>query len=360
MSKLKILAVIGITSTLLCSCSGANDSFGGLTEPDKTLTGYDALSTYKGETQESSDLVESQGSDNSGFYNGLNTSPEVSSITNEDSEISNEILVYRSLLSIDTLDFEKSLESIRGIIGSSGGFIESEVYNDDSSIKSYEEGYNTQSNKTRSYSLTLRVPSDKYRSVLSKLSSDVGDVRSSSSTVQNMTKQYSSYVSSLKVYEQKEKRYLKKLKSVEDDSVALQIEQELLGIQVKIAEIKNAMEVIKTDANYSTINVQLKEVVLSSDLPSSTFKERLSDTVSESYKLFKEYSEELLFFVILNFWRLGYLVIGLLMIFCGVSFYKRKQRNKNVILHEEPEDIKEEDTCILKVSVEDLQKDKDS
>ena len=35
-------------------------------------------------------------------------------------------------------------------------------------------------------------------------------------------------------------------------------------------------------------------------------------------------------------------------------------RNKNVILHEEPEDIKEEDTCILKVSVEDLQKDKDS
>ena len=87
--------------------------------------------------------------------------------------IDTKMLVYSCDMSIDVLDFDKSLDRIHELISSYNGFIESEVYSDGGSSSQWVY---SDDEKWKSLSAVIRVPSASYDSFCSDIE-EVGDLR---------------------------------------------------------------------------------------------------------------------------------------------------------------------------------------
>lgn len=238
--------------------------------------------------------------------------------------VNKEMLVYRGDLSIDTLDFNTSVNDFKALVNEKGGFIESESYSDNRSTSGYyaiEE-----SDKHNAYSATVRIPSSEYDAVMNSAGS-FGDVRSKNSNATNVTQQYGTYKSQLEIYETEYKRYLTLLEEATEDEYALMIENELFNIQIQIATLKSNITNIENDVAYSYINITIKEVSKYEDAPkkTDTFGDRFKNTCKDSWESFLQVLENLLFFVILNIY---YLVIIAAIIITVIFVIKKKRKKK--------------------------------
>lgn len=252
-------------------------------------------------------------------------------------QINTEMLVYTCDISIDTLDFEKSVAEFKNMLKSVNGFIERETYSDGYSQGSY---YVEEEDKNKMYETTVRVPSSQYEAFLSGADT-LGDVRSKTSNVENVSQEYTDLNTSLEIYEAKEKRYIKQLSQISDDAQALKLEKELTELQVKIAQIKTRMNTIKTDVDYSTINVTLIQVAKYNEKPvkKDTFWQRLSNTVKDTWKTFLSFLEALLFFIIRV---MPYLILIALIILAVYYIQKKVYSKKKKTIIAEPQDAETE------------------
>lgn len=248
---------------------------------------------------------------------------------NGSSELNTDMLVYSCRLAIDTLDYEKSVQTFRSMLTAAGGFVENENFTDGQSSSSY---YIEEQDKNRMYTATVRVPHDKYDEFLNG-ADQLGDVRSRTSDVQNMKQEYTDLGTTLQIYEAKEKRYIEMLATIKDDEHAITVEKELTELQVQIAKLKSRMNEIRTDVAYSTIEIQIHQVAKyeerSTPKRTDTFFQRLGNTVRDTWKHFLVFLEALLFFII----RVSpYLVI----IVCIIVIIYRIQKRKTYAKEEPP------------------------
>lgn len=230
---------------------------------------------------------------------------------NGGSTLQKEMLVYRGALSIDTLDFNKSVSDFKALLNEKGGFVESETYTDNYSTNSY---YTVDAEKKHNiYTATVRIPSTEYDGVMNS-ATNLGDVRNRSSNASNVTQEYGTYQSQLEIYEAEYERYLTLLESATEDEYALEIENELFAIQVEIASLKSNITNIENDVAYSYIDITIKEVSEYEEEPASTdtFLDRLKNTCKKSWSVFLEMLEEIVFFLIMNVY---FIVIILLIVF---------------------------------------------
>ncbi len=238
-------------------------------------------------------------------------------------EINTEMLVYTCTISIDTLDYEKSVRNFKKMVSDVNGFLETEEFSDGAETNSY---YIEESDKDKCYTTTVRIPQDKYEEFLGNADS-LGDVRSKSSNVENVNQEYTDLNTSLEIYEAKEKRYLKMLADITDDARAVTIEKELTELQIQIAQLKTRMKEIETDVAYSTVNMTIREVSKYAEEPeqTDTFGQRLKNTLKKTWKTFLVVSEGVLFLAI----QLSpYAIIIALIILLFVSIDKKKKRKR--------------------------------
>ncbi|MDE6566182.1 MAG: DUF4349 domain-containing protein, partial [Lachnospiraceae bacterium] len=229
--------------------------------------------------------------------------------------VSKEMLVYRGRIEIDTLQFDRSVEDFKQLLDQAGGFVEKENYSDKG--ERYGEYYAVEEEeKHNSYTATIRVPSAQYNTVMDGAGS-LGDVRSKTSNVQNVTQQYSTYQSQIKIYEAEYQRYLKLLEKASEDQYALEIEQKLFDLQVKIAEIKSGITNLETDVAFSYIDVTLTEVQKYQEHPEKkdTFLDRLIHTCKNSMKVFLFLLESILFCIIYTWYYIAIILLILYVIF---------------------------------------------
>lgn len=233
-------------------------------------------------------------------------------------------LVYTSSVRIDTLEFEKSCDTLDEMIDRCGGFIESKSVEDDGAY-SYYVYDDEQETLRHTLTATIRVPSENYDSFMSGIS-ELGDVRTETENVENMTPQYGTLQSQLEIYEQEYDRYMEMLGDVSDDSVVLQIKEDITQISVEIATIKSQMAAIDTDVEYSTVDIVIQEVSkYQEERDKSTFVGRLKGTLSDSWDGLLGLLEGLLFFLILNWYKLLILVI---LVFAVVKFVKWRKKKR--------------------------------
>lgn len=340
--KKHLIALLFSCIVLLCAgCGTANDSSLSFSDSD---TDYENSSskTSSGEV----DDIEGSGGDEDTEESG--TEKEADGIDDTaqkeaSTQIHTEMLVYTCDISIDTLDFEKSVAEFKNMLKNVNGFVEQETYSDGYSQGSY---YVEEEDKEKRYEAAVRVPSDQYETFLGG-TDKLGDVRSKTSNVENVSQEYTDLNTTLEIYEAKEKRYIKQLSQISDDAQALNVEKELTELQVKIAQIKTRMNEIKTDVDYSTINVTLVEVAKYNEKPvkKDTFWQRLGSTVKDTWKTFLNFLEALLFFIIrvMPYVLLMALVI-LAVYFIQKKVYSRRPRAKNKTQSQtEPEEDLPED-----------------
>lgn len=238
--------------------------------------------------------------------------------------IQKEMLVYSCYMTVDTLEFDASLNSFKNTLETYGGFVETENFNDGGSDGRW---YRENEQKWQSYSATVRIPSKNYDAFCNS-AGDLGDLRSKTSNVENLSQEYSDLSTTLEIYEAKEQRYIALLSEITEDEYAVEIERELTEIQIKIANIKTRMNRISTDVAYSYVYFTLNEVkeYVSEPVKTDTFLDRLGYTLSNAGTTFLDFLEGLLFFLI---YAVPYLVLIGIVVFVIILIVRKIKKHKN-------------------------------
>lgn len=208
-------------------------------------------------------------------------------------------LVYTCDLTIQTLDYEECVDTIKKNISTYNGIIERETESDNA-YKWYYEDYVKKSG-TRYLNLTIRIPSGKYYEFLDTLEG-TGKIISKSSYVENISKQYyetSAMIESLEIQQDRLLDMMEQTTSIED---MITIEARLSEVQYQLSLYKNKLASMDADVEYSTITIRVEEVMeYIQEQPvvkTNTFLDRLWNTLVETWEFFLDMLEGLLFFVI--------------------------------------------------------------
>ncbi|HEY4662328.1 MAG TPA: DUF4349 domain-containing protein [Candidatus Humimicrobiaceae bacterium] len=149
-------------------------------------------------------------------------------------------------LEIAAGEFETTLFKLTNLAEQNGGFISnSQSYSD-------AEGNMTSGN------ITLRIPSDKYNSALEKVK-DMGTVKSTSSSGQDVTQEYTDLESRLRNYEAQEDILLDLMAQSKRVTDTLEVQRELSIVQEQIEIIKGRMQYLDDLISFSTIDVFFHE-----------------------------------------------------------------------------------------------------
>lgn len=270
-------------------------------------------------------------------------SPKASGSDSEETlaadSIQREMLVYSCYMTVDTLDFDASLNSFKNALETYGGFIETENFSDGGNSGRW---YSENEQKWKSYSATVRVPSKNYDPFCNS-AGELGDLRSKTSNVENLSQEYSDLSTTLEIYEAKEQRYIALLAEITEDEYAVEIERELTEIQIKIANIKTRMNRISTDVAYSYVYFTLNEVkeYVSEPVKTDTFFDRLGYTLSDAGENFLEFLEGLLFFLI---YTVPYLVLIGIVVFVIILIVKKIKKRKVGRKTDTPKNTEENNT----------------
>ena len=206
-------------------------------------------------------------------------------------------MVYTGNATVDTLDFDATMTAFQALLSENGGFIENENMTDGRDTYSYY--YVEPTEKRRNYNAVARVPADKFRTMMDGLS-ELGDVRSSSVSTDNLSREYSDLAISLDIYQQTYDRYSALMETASDEDYILEIQDKLTQMQIQIEQTKSRMKRIDTDVTYSYLNIEIREVTKYNEAPpkTDTFLERLINTVKDTISVFLSFLEGFLFFII--------------------------------------------------------------
>lgn len=227
-------------------------------------------------------------------------------------------IIFRSDMSIETVDFNQALTKINEQIRAAGGYIES------SSIS----GSKTDENNPRYASYLIRVPSKQFES-MKKAAGSWGTVISENTSSQDVTKQYidtESRVKTLKVQEERLLALLSKAQKLDD---IILLEGRLSEIRLQIESFTGSLNELDALVDYATISVNLVEVKEIAVAPEN-FSERILETIKASLKQFGQLTETMVRTLI---YMLPYIliIVALALVIRRIGFvprgFRRKDRN---------------------------------
>lgn len=182
-------------------------------------------------------------------------------------------LVKRGDISLETKEFDNALDSLIEIVEAAGGYVENQSV-DGVSIRNKSSYYE------RSASLTARIPADKLDGVTSKLGS-LCNILSQSESVSDISDNYYDAQSRLDMLKVKEERLISLLEQAEKLEDIIKLEDALTNCQYEIDSLTGQLRRMDSQVVYSTLSIQLNEVVEYSDVQPTpkTFGERFSDSL---------------------------------------------------------------------------------
>ncbi|MFA5015008.1 MAG: DUF4349 domain-containing protein [Actinomycetota bacterium] len=149
-------------------------------------------------------------------------------------------------LEIEAGEFDEILSRLTNLAEQNGGFISnSQSYSD-------SEGNMTSGN------ITIRIPSNKYTSALEKVK-EMGTVKSTSGSGQDVTQEYTDLESRLRNYEVQEEVLLDLMAQSKKVTDTLEVQRELSIVQEQIEIIKGRMQYLDDLISFSTIDVYFHE-----------------------------------------------------------------------------------------------------
>ena len=165
-----------------------------------------------------------------------------------------EKIIYSGDATIETTEFEKSIEALEKMISDAGGFVESSSVNGSNYYDS-SRGYTSK----RSASYTLRVPSEKFAVLMSSLS-DIGNVPYTHTYTENVTAEYYDVQARLKALQAQETRLLEMMEIAETVEDIITIEDKLTDVRYRIDSFQSSLNNWDRRVAYSSLSITVKEV----------------------------------------------------------------------------------------------------
>lgn len=211
-----------------------------------------------------------------------------------------EKLVYTCYLSLQSVDFEETRQSLNELIRSHGGIVEQEEQTDNA-WNWYFEDYRKSSGTLHLY-LVVRIPSDRYFDFLDGVAETESRIISQNQHVENITRRYSEVATTIESLQIQEKNLLEMMDKAETIEEMITVEARLSEVQNELKMHKNDLSRMDTDVAYSTVTIDLEEVLEYKEerepRKQETFVDRLKASFENSWDNIKGFLEGLLFFII--------------------------------------------------------------
>lgn len=202
----------------------------------------------------------------------------------------NQKIIKRASATIETTNFDESIEKINNEIIKLGGYLESSN-TDGSSI--------TNRNRNRRSDITIRIPSENFDIFMNGLH-NIGYVPYQDLSTENVTSQYmdtEARVKSLKVQEERLLELLKQGKELKD---ILEIESQLSDVRYKIESYTGNLKHWDDLVNYSTVTLYVQEVdeILIEVTKPKTLGEKMIVGFEKSVKNIIDFSKAIIIFIV--------------------------------------------------------------
>lgn len=180
-----------------------------------------------------------------------------------------EKIIYSADATVETTEFELTLEKLQGLVQQYGGFIETSSING-SNYYSQSRGYAN----SRSASYTIRVPSARFNELMSSLSA-LGNVPYTYTYTENITSRYYDVQARLTAYQTQEQRLLEMMEMAETVSDIIVIEDRLTELRYQIESLQSTLNNWDRQVSYSSVSVNINEVTVYTPEAKLSYGQRL-------------------------------------------------------------------------------------
>ena len=187
-------------------------------------------------------------------------------------------LICRGALTLETLDFDGGVERIGALTDSFGGYLSDSRIGGTSKSRNYG---------TRTASFTARVPADRLDEYLAAFSGDF-NVLSSEKSTEDVTETYYDVEARLNSLKKQEERVLAMIDGATDLGYLLELTDKLAEIQADIDVLTSKINRMDKDIAYSTVSLTLCEVGQLTPEQKESFGARLADAFVTSWQDFAE------------------------------------------------------------------------
>ena len=264
---LSVTLVLLIISAGFISCGSASKSDDNFFRGDTLYTdvsggkgyGYDVISpSYEGD------------------YDYDNESAEK---TSDSSPLENRKIIKTVNISAETKEFDDACKQIETLVANLGGYIQSS--------NSYGRSYYDGSRSSRSANYTLRIPADKLNEFTDATRSTV-NIISQRENVDDITDTYVDVEARLNSLKLEEERLLVLLEKGDNLSDIITVEERLSDVRYQIESYTARIRGYDTLIAYSTVNIDLSEVIEYTPAKTDTFDDRISKAFRESWADFAD------------------------------------------------------------------------
>ena len=274
MKKTLSLLLAALLMFALCACGSAN------TAASAPSAAYD-MATTEAAYPEAEEAAEY-----GGFAVAAGTQLETGS--GAAPEGSPEKLIYSASATVETTEFDQTVEKLTALVAEYGGFVESSSING-SNYYSQSRGYSSE----RYASYVIRVPSDRFSTLMSSLST-LGNVPYSHTYTENITAQYYDTDARLTAYKTQETRLLEMMEIAETVEDLISIEEKLTELRYKIESLQSTLNNWDRQVSYSSLNLDVQEVIEYTPESRMSYGQELALALTNGLKRTGEFFKDLL------------------------------------------------------------------
>ena len=226
-------------------------------------------------------------------------------------------------MSIETLEYDKTIATLKESIGKYNAYVESsESYGG----QIYESGADRRSSR-----YAIKVPAQQFEVMYEELKT-IGQVLNANEGREDITSQFVDIESRLETLKVQEDRLLAILEKSEKLEDVIQLEYALQNVRYEIERYTSNLRNMSESVRYSTIHVNVQEVLKPTIIEKEpiTLGERVSQGIKNTISDIKEGFEDLIVYVIANS---PYLLFTALMIFIGIRIYKKSIKKSKTMKH---------------------------
>ena len=247
-------------------------------------------------------------------------SGEAASVSESDAASNTEKrkLITNIDMSVETREFDQLITFLKNRTAELGGYVESESITNNSY-------YN--SNSSRSGSMKLRVPEDKLEGFMNEVS-EKSNIKNQYRTVTDVTLTYADLESHKKALQAEQDQLLALMEKAETIEEILQIQSQLTDVRYQIESMESQLRTFDNQINYSTIDVDIYEVIEYTPEDPVTFGERARQGFMDNLEGVGDFFVNIILAIITHIPVLVVLVVFGIIIFAIVKAAQKKNLKK--------------------------------
>ena len=312
-----LLAVLLVFA--LCACGSADSA------SSAPSAAYDMVST------ETAYPAEAPEEDYGGFAVAGGTQLETGS--GAAPEGSPEKLIYSASATVETTEFDRTIEKLSALVEQYGGFVESSSING-SNYYTQSRGYSSE----RYASYVIRVPSGKFSALMGSLST-LGNVPYSHTYTENITAQYYDTDARLTAYQTQEARLLEMMEAAKTVEDLIAIEEKLTELRYQIESLQSTLKNWDRQVAYSTLDLEVQEVIEYTPESRMSYGQELALALTNGLRRTGEFFKDLLLAIV---GALPALVILAVVLAILIPVWKKHRKARRAKKNLPPENPKQE------------------